>query len=420
MSSPLSTGLAQRLSTTQASFALLAGALVLTAIVAGPLILIDHPRDAPIDFHHLWTGGRAWALLTSPYADDRAMLFAQYGLPHLYDEPPPFFYPPHSVVLFGPLGALPPGTASIAMMALSLAALALSSVLAADLWRGAGLGGSRLAIASAHAVIVIACWNAGAVILFHNIATLIVYAALMAILRGAQISNQTLIATGVFTALISPQMSIAAVIALMMLPKARPGAALGLLAVALLSLIGLAPGGVIASLGGFLGNIAAYTHYPANSHFAQSGIGFFIANGLGVSLHSGVLLAACAVALISMRYFWTLSETRSAKDPVAFLCLAIAAGLFFLPSLNHYYIAVTPAVVLLALRPGLARWFALAAALLLMRSWDFRAAIEQFTALEGASINAAIDSIGISLLACAAAASWRPRERQAPAFYDAI
>jgi hypothetical protein len=89
-----------------------------------------------------------------------------------------------------------------------------------------------------------------------------------------------------------------------------------------------------------------------------------------------------------------------------FVCLAIITGLFFLPSLNHYYIAATPAAVLLAAKRGGLRYFAVAAALLLMHSLNILDSLESFSFFQGRKCAAAFDSIGISLLFACFTVAW--------------
>lgn len=383
---------------------LLAGAVVICAIAIAPLIMADHPREGPVDFHHLWTAGKMWASGESPYAGARADLFVSHGLPYVYERPAPFFYPPHSILIFGPLGLLPPGAASVVFALASAAAFAAASLLAADLMRGAGVRASRLSLASLHAIVLAVGWNAIAIIFFHNIATIIVYLALLALLRGVQRGNAVLTAGGSLVALTAPQISIGAVLSLMLQRRTRGAFALAIAFVAVGSIVGLAPGGVIASLTSFFENLAAYSAYPANSHFDQSGAGYFAAALFGVSLSSGVLVAACAATLAAMNFFSDRPNESAADRALEFTIFAVVAGLFFLPSLRHYYIAVTPALYVVAAQKGGWRVLAIPAAFLLMRSLDLSVARDAMDLWPqgGAAL---LDSIGIALLF--AAVLWR-------------
>ncbi|MFN0023915.1 MAG: glycosyltransferase 87 family protein [Parvularculaceae bacterium] len=385
---------------------LLAGAIVLFAAGIAPLIFFEHPRTGPVDFHHLWTAGKMWASGGSPYSLSRAALFADHGLPHVYAAPAPFFYPPHAIVLFGPFGFLSPGAASIAFALLSAAALAAASVLAADILRAAGATGSRLALASGHAIILIAGWNATAVIFFHNIATIDVYLALLAVLRGVQTRNGALIAAGSFFALMAPQISIGLVFALLLLRRARGAIVTGLAAVAVFSLAGLAPGGVSASLATFLDNLAAYSTYPANTPLTQSGAGFFAAAIFDQRFGTGILLACCAAAVAVFNLFGLRPGEREADRSIEFLILAIVAGMFFLPSLNHYYVVLTPALFVIVFKRGRWRMLAVPAALALMRSLDIVLAHQTIAPLHRGNYSGLLDSISILMLFLAFAWHW--------------
>lgn len=385
---------------------LFAGAIALFAIAIAPLIILDQPRAGPVDFYHLWSAGKMWASLRCPYEDGRAAIFLQYGLPYLFDAPAPFFYPPHSIVIFGPLGFLSPGAASLAFSLLSVAALLTSSVLFADMMRMSGVFGSRLSLASAHAILLMAGWNAGPVIFFHNISTLIIYLAIILVVRGVQIQSKGFVAAGLFFALISPQMSVGIVISTLILRQTRHAAAMALAAVAIFSLSGLAPGGVISSFGKFLSNISAYSSYAANSPLHQSGAAFLVAVATGVSLGAGIMVAACAGVLFYLSLYSGRNGESDIERSIEFLLLSIVTGLFLLPSLNHYYIAVIPAIAFQLSRRSAAGPLVLLSALMLMRSLDIRDVLEFLSGYHGSSGTAATDSIAILLLFSTSVWAW--------------
>ncbi|MFN3958492.1 MAG: glycosyltransferase 87 family protein [Parvularculaceae bacterium] len=386
---------------------LLAAAVLLFFLIALlPLVLFDHPRPGPVDFHHLWTAGKMWASGQSPYAAERAALFAQYGLPHVYAAPAPFFYPPHAVLALAPLGALSPGAASLLFSIINVCALIASSVLAADLVRSAGAPGSRLSWASLHAILLVAGWNATSIIFFHNILTLIVYLGLLAMLRGAQTGRAAYVVAGGFLALLSPQMSAAAALALLMRPRTRAPmlASFGLITV--ISVIGLQPGGILPSLKAMLSNLAAYSDFPANTHAAQSGVGFFLFGAFGLSPGTGALIAACTLALALFAALSDRAGETEAGRSVEFAILAIVTGLFFLPSLSQYYIAATPALFLLIRNKSGWRLVGFIGALMLMRSLDLLNGPAGIAWISGRETAAATDSIGVALLFAACVGSW--------------
>ena len=385
---------------------LFAGAALLIAITVLPLIASGHPRPGPVDFHHIWTAGHMWASGDSPYDPSRAKLFAEHGLAHAYAEPAPFFYPPHSIALFAPLGSLQPGAASIAFSLFNALAFAAASVLGADIVRSAGARGSRLAWTSIHAIVLAGGWTATAVIFFHNIATLAVYAGLLAMLRGVQTGRGAYIVAGGFFALISPQIAVPAILALLLVRSARRAAVLAICAVALGSVAGLAPGGLWSSLSLFLANIGDYATYPANSHARQSGAGFLALALTGVSLHSAGLLVACAASLAALAAMQTRAGESETGRALEFAILSIVAGQFFLPSLSHYYVVTTPALLFLARSEGAWRMLAAAGALLLMRSLDILGASQAVFGLDPERTPAASDSVGILLLFAASVGAW--------------
>lgn len=355
-----------------------------------------------------------WASGMSPYAPERATLFAQYGLLHVYEVPAPFFYPPHSVFLLAPLGFLPPGGASMVFSFVNFIVLVASSMLAADIIRSAGAPGSRLSWASAHAIFLVAGWTATSIIFFHNIVTLIVYCGLLAMLRGAQTRRGTLVALGAFFALLSPQMSAAAAIALMMRRRSRSAMIAGFVLIGATSLIGLAPGGIFRSLEAMLANLSTYSSYPVNSNAYQSGVGFIMAALFGLSPGSGAALAGCVATLTLFALFGDRQGENEEARSVEFGAVAIVVGLFFLPSLSHYYVAAIPAVTLLVLTKGGWRWFAAPGALMLMLSLDLLSAPDGVPWLSGRETAAATDSIGVALLFAASLWRWTAGRPSAP------
>ncbi len=378
----------------------LAAALA-TAAILGPLIIGHHPRPFPADFNHLWAAGKAWTLWQSPYGLGHAALFETYGLIHTHEAPPPFFYPPHSIALFAPLGLLAPGPASLVFALANVGALAGSSVLAADVLRHDGLKISRLALSSLHAIAIVVFWNAGCVIFAHNIATLFVYIGVLLVLRGAQTNSRAPIAAGVFLALISPQVSAIFAFSLLLLKQTRTAALAGGAAVAAFSLAGLAPGGVAQSLGAFFDNLSVYASYPENAHSNQSGAGFFIEKITGLSLSAPLLLVCAAAAAL-----WVRSRLREAapRAPFEFAAFALILGLFFLPSLNHYYVVLTPIAAGYVLKSKRMSLVAFAALAIHMRAWDLIAAFNFHVWFQDRNNSATFDSFAITLMLIAAAA----------------
>lgn len=383
-----------------------AAALIISIAMIGPLIVDHHPRPFAADFNHLWTAGKAWAMGRTPYSAEHSALFDQFGLIHTHAVAPPFFYPPHSILLFGPLGFMSPAAACFVFALVNLGALVVSSVLAADILRDVGVKASRLFIASLHAIAIVALWNAGVVIFAHNVATLIVYLAILLALRGAQTGAQAPIAAGVFFALISPQISAPFVLALLMLRETRAGAAVGGVAVGAFTLLGLAPGGFFDSTQGFFANLAVYSGYPENAHSNQSGLGFFVEKLFGFSLSTPTLLLLSAATLLAVR---SRLKPGDARAPFEFAGFALVVGLFFIPSLNHYYIVVTTMAAAYVARARLCSLFAVAALVIHMRAWDILAALDGLSWFHGRRNAATIDSIAVTLMLAAAAAALAPR-----------
>ena len=371
------------------------------AAIIGPLIIGHHPRPFPADFNHLWAAGKAWTLWQSPYGPGHAAIFEAYGLIHTHDVPPPFFYPPHSIALFAPLGLFPPAAASFIFAVLNVAALGVSSVLAANLLRHGGLQVSRLALASLHAIAIVVFWNAGCVIFAHNIATLFIYIGVLLALRGVQTKRSAPVAAGVFLALISPQIAAAFAFSLLLLKQTRPAAIAGGAMVAAFSLIGLAPGGVVASLGAFLENLSVYASYPENAHSNQSGVGFFIEKLTGLSLSAPLLLACAAGAVAFVRSRLLESEARA---PFEFAAFSLILGLFFMPSLNHYYVVLTPVAAGYVLKSARMSLVAFAALAIHMRAWDLIAAFNFHVWFQDRNNSATFDSLAILMMLTAAAA----------------
>lgn len=382
--------------------ALLFAASVVCAALLGPWIVAYHPRPFAADFHHLWVAGRLWASLETPYGELNEAVFAEYGLAHRFVAAAPFFYPPHSVVLFAPLGLMDPGAASAAFAAVSAGALAQSSLLAADMLRDEGVRGSRLRLAALHALAVGAGWNAGVFVFQHLMTTPIVYLGVMLALRGTQKSRACMLAVGLFLALVSPQISLPLALSLLLFRRTRGAALSAGAAVAVFSVVGLAPDGVATSLGRFLHNVAVYASFPENGNLNQSGLGFFVEATTGIALRAPVLLAAALATLAVLR--WRVARE---VDAFRFACLALVTGLFFLSSLNHYYVVLTAAATLAILtdRSRVRRVCAALGLLLLMRSWDILALLSRLTWFEGRRNAATVDSIAIALIFAAALAA---------------
>jgi hypothetical protein len=376
-------------------------ALASASAIIGPLVFGHHPRPFPADFNHLWAAGKAWTLWQSPYGPGHAAIFDAYNLIHTHNAPPPFFYPPHSIALFAPLGLLPHGAASFVFAALNVAALALSSVIAADLLRHDGLKISRLALASLHAIAIVVFWNAGCVIFAHNIATLFIYIGVLLVLRGVQTDRQASIAGGVFLALISPQIAAVLAFSLLLLKQTRAGALAGGALVAAFSILGLAPGGVAASLGAFLENLSVYASYPENAHSNQSGVGFFVEKIAGPSLSAPLLLICAAATVLIVR---SRVREADARAPFEFAAFSLIVGLFFLPSLNHYYVVLTPIAAGYVMKSARMSLVAFAALAIHMRAWDLIAAFDFLFWFQDRNNSATFDSFAILMMLTAAAA----------------
>lgn len=360
-----------------------------------PYVAIEpHPRAFPADFNPLWGAGKAWIDGRSPYLDYHAQALDAADAPHLHDDPPPYFYPPATIVVFGPLGILSLGAASFVWSIVTFASLIASSVFFAALCAAATIR-RRIVLFMAHLGVVGLGWDAADVIGAHNNGDFFFYAAFTAALLGAARAasggGSVLFVIALTVTLMRPQFGLVLWTAAMVVPSLRAGAIAAALATAALSLAGLWNEGLFAALRAFLANLSVYGAYPENAVQHTSGASFlaWATTGLDASPFLWASLAVVVSAFVA-------SKVRAAA-PVALLS-ATCAGLFLLPAHNTYYLAFTPALLLFSGRSFCAATM-LFGGLLLMKTWTLARALSDAGAGYLQLNSAAIDTLGAGLAA---------------------
>ncbi|MEO1136384.1 MAG: glycosyltransferase 87 family protein, partial [Pseudomonadota bacterium] len=373
------------------ALAAFSGALGLANIA--PHVLEGHPRAIPVDFSAFWAAGKSWAAGASPYGETYTQVFQTYGIPHLHDRPPPYFYPPNTILLTIGLGFLSFGAASAVYAWLNLAAFIVAALLFATLFSSPA-NGSRFAVYSFLYLCVCGLfWKAGEVVFLQNTPAFFFYAAFMACLLGVAKTKTWLFGIGLFIALMKPQFGLPLLTAGLLLPSTRKASLIAVVATGVTALLGLAAGAP-QSLIMFFENIGTYGAYSENAPLNVSGIGHLVYLATGFDLPKAVLLA-CAIGLITAAAHWSRLDRKSANWPVALVLFAGISSCFILPSHNNYYLALAPAFLLLPVTRRSAN-ILVASALATMFAWSIAAFLAQ-SGIGYLQFNTAlIDSIAVS------------------------
>lgn len=394
---------------------LLVAVSVFAAVSVAVPAFQDHPRDQFQDFKYNYAASLAWTQGKSPYQDSIRSVIPSITDPAYYaayggDIPHAYFYPPHSIVL-APLGLFDFERASLAWAALSLFCLALASVLFSRLVQALYPRVRTLDAALLHWAAVCLGWQATFVVIEHNNVSFLIYAGVMASLLGAATKRQGLLAVGLFTAMLRPQIGLALLVCALLRKPSRGGALMAAGAIGVGCLFGLAPEGVVQSGMGFLQNVAGYGAFPENHASAVSGAGHAVYRAFGVETGALIWLAP-ALAFIGALAVRARNEAGSPREEFDLFASAILIGLALLPSHNNYCLAAFPALLLFNLSAAgrIAAALCLAA---LMRSWDVAIALKSSGIGDYASNVATVDTIAILAVSVVCAASSVRKHRSA-------
>ncbi len=375
-----------------------------------PHVLSGHPRAIAVDFTAFWAAGQAWGQGFSPYGPEYAAIIAESGAPALHAPPPPYFYPPNSILLALPFSALGYADASASFAIVNAAAFicaawGFAAVVAkpADGARSLDVNSVRIRIivlASIFVGVAGAVWTAAEVVFLHNTPAFAIYAAgffSLAAIRDRKIGLLTVCLT---ITLMKPQLGAPLLLVALLSPSTRPA---GLYAVAVTGC--LAGAGLLAgapgSLVDFLVNLTAYGDYPENAALNTSGAGHLIAVLVNLDISSFALLVALFAAQL-VAHATADRDLRGAEDwPLRFAAFSLIAAAAILPSHNNYHLALAPAFFLI---PATAREKALlaGAAIATMFAWQIGEALSAIGVFYLQRNAAMIDTISIAIILYAA------------------
>lgn len=335
-----------------------------------PHVLNGHPRDIPVDFSAFWAAGKSWTAGATPYGDAYLQVFRTHDIPHLHDRPPPYFYPPNTILLTLGLGFLNFSAASAVFAWLNLAAFIAAALLFAALFSRPANAGRFAFYTLLYMCVCGLFWKAGEVVFLQNTPAFLFYAAFMACLLGVAKNKSWLFGFGLFLALMKPQFGLPLLVAGLLMPSTRKASAAAALATWVAALAGLMAGAP-QSLTMFLKNVAAYGAYSENAPLNVSGVGHltYLVTGFDISK---VVLLISAIGLIGVAARWSKLDRESAGWSVAFVLFAGISSSFILPSHNNYYLALAPAFLLLPVSRIGARVL-VASALATMSAWSIAA-----------------------------------------------
>lgn len=376
-------------------YALLAFFALAGIVNLAPYVVGDHPRAIPVDFSAFWAAGRTWIDGASPYTDAFTDVFVKSGLPHLHDAPPPYFYPPNSIVLVLGLGLLSPGEASFIMSVVNLAAFIVSALLFAALFAGPDALQRRYVYGALYLGICGALWKASEVVFLHNTLAYLVFAGFLACLLGVRRGSSSAFAVGLFLCLMKPQLGVPILAAGFLMRSTRGPSIAAFCATCVAAIAGLSAGAP-GSFAAFLKNLSVYGDFPENAPANVGGMGHmvFLAGGPEFSI---ALWLAVTLAAIVAAYFAVRTDNDEIEKAEKLLMFAAISGSLFLPAHNNYYLALAPVFMLLPAGP-LGKIALACAAAATMSAWDISAALAS-AGVGYLQLNAAtIDSLAILTL----------------------
>lgn len=358
----------------RAGIAAAAGIAALLGILnLAPHFVSGHPRAIPVDFSAFWAAGKAWASGASPYSEAYLETFKTYGVPHLHDAPPPYFYPPGTILLTLGLGLFSYGEASALFAWFNFVSFLMAAWLFAVLFAHPKKTAHKALYGALYLCVCGLFWKAGEVVFFHNTPAFLFYAAFLACLVGVKTKSNILVAAGLFVSLMKPQFGAPLLAAGLLLPQTRMASLAAIIATGAASLAGLAAGAP-QSLFAFLGNITDYGAYAENAPLHVSGFGYLVYAVSGLDI-SKILLLVTSLALIAFAARFSSLDRGSENWPLAIFVFAAISSSFIFPSHNNYYLILAPALLLTPAQCT-GRAVIMMGALATMFAWDISGAAE--------------------------------------------
>lgn len=331
--------------------------LSITYLVPKIFAIHDESFGNGFDFRYIWLAGKIWASGQDPYGP----LFAQEYHENFHLTLDTFWvYPPYWYPIALPFGLL-------------------SFQIAATIWKASNfllLVGATHLIATTLAdvtrrgywsiflsgIVFVCCMQATAATLYIGQTSILTYFGLGAIAFGVSKERVLLIIIGLVFLALKPQIGVVAFSAIAAVRRFRwtlfPAAAVCLLATAPIAM----SGDYIASISGFLSNLARYSEFSGNTPPNMTGLinisNYAFANSALSDFKFIFIFLAIVVAFIA---FYNLPPHRSAPDidntryVISQLALLVASLFFFLP-LHSYDLVGLAMLLMIIVATSLPGW----------------------------------------------------------------
>ncbi len=365
-------------------------------LMVGPIILAG-PTSPEIDYYYFWAAGGMWMDWQSPYSPAYTDLVGSVPPLHSAQDIRPFFYPPNTILLFAPLGLFEYKEAWFLASAMNLSALGLSSVLFARLTRHLGFTDTVLFPALLHFSFICIGWSIGKILFIFAQPMPVIYLGFLLVVLGALEKRTIWTTAGLVLCLLKPNIGLPVAFACLLVRQSREAAVIAGATTGALSLVGLAPGGILSSLRGFFENLALYAHFPENFPSHMSGMNFIAYNVFGADISAFVWLGA-SIAVVAAAWIADRHSTFDHHQNTDLVIFAMTTALFFLPGHNNYFIPATALIVWLARKPDHFFVAALAGFVLITQAFGATHALHQSGVDDPVTYLAAMTTAGISLI----------------------
>ncbi len=286
------------------------------------------------DFRFFWLAGKFWNSGLSPYLPP----YMQEGLATFGSFTAPFYYPP-SMRLFASLLALAPTQeAGILFFGLNMLLLAVSCAVLARIAAKMGAGLNERALFPLFLLCAFIFMRHPMVIASIGQFTIVFLSAACALLYGVVFKKRWPVALGLAVLLMKPHFGLGLLALVLLNRETRTSGLIALSLNAVMSAAGLAEN-PMASLQGFLANVAAYTDHPLNRVTHSGGLSFLLSLA-GIELP---LAGTFAVLLAGPALLKPWENTREAFFAVV---ATIVWGLYVTPTHATDYVMLTPVLAL--------------------------------------------------------------------------
>lgn len=298
---------------------MLAGAAILAATAVGyPLwrgLLAPKPL---IDFPFYWLAGHMWAQGLDPYSSQYQELGTSFVPPLQF-----WFYPPHWWPICRALALFDLPTAAMVWRAtLSIILLGSTGFVVALLTRRQPLRQRILYVAAACALATSIEPTAN-VLTSGQVSPIFVYLGLAAIICGQLLSSTFLLALGVASVSLKPQIGLVVVVAFLISPRFRKPVVYAVVASALLALPQIIPFGPITTLREMVSNLGAWSQISSNGSFPLTGLGHITAR-LGFALPASMQFAIALATAIASGLLIRREPSTEERSAIAKLLLCLA------------------------------------------------------------------------------------------------